>query len=97
MDTTSISKVYKKYIPLLLELIMESPVKRDDQLIPYEEIIDELKADTALATTRISVQKPIAFSYKSSSVYLMLQVCIHYMCNIQFIIISSFIRVIKAI
>ncbi|XP_018058136.1 PREDICTED: uncharacterized protein C05D11.1-like [Atta colombica] len=73
MDTTSISKVYKKYIPLLLELIMESPVKRDDQLIPYEEIIDELKADTALATTRISVQKPMAFSYKSSSVYLMLQ------------------------
>lgn len=76
MDTTSISKGCKKYIPLLLELIMESPVKRVDQLIPYEEIIDELKADTVQAATQISIYKPIGFSYKSSSVYLMLQVCI---------------------
>ncbi|KYN01438.1 Uncharacterized protein C05D11.1 [Cyphomyrmex costatus] len=72
MDTTSISNVCKKYIPLLLELIMESPVKRDDQLIPYKEVIDELKADTVLATTQISLHKPMAFSYKSSSVYLIL-------------------------
>lgn len=76
MDTTSISKKYKKYIPLLLELIMESPVKRANQLIPYEEVIDELKADTIVAATEISFCKPIGFSYKSSSVYLMLQVCI---------------------
>lgn len=76
MDTTPISKGYKKYIPLLLELIMESPVKRDDQLIPYEEVIDELRADTVQAVTQISIHKPTGFSYKSSSVYLMLQVCI---------------------
>lgn len=76
MDTTSVSKGCKKYIPLLLDLIMESPVKRADQLVPYEEVIDELKADTVVATTRISLHKPMGFSYKSSSVYLMLQVCI---------------------
>lgn len=76
MDTTSISKGYKKYIPLLLELIIESPVKRADQLIPYEEVKDELKADTVVAATQLSICKPIGFSYKSSSVYLMLQVCI---------------------
>lgn len=74
MDTTSINKGYKKYIPLLLELIMESPVKRDDQLIPYEEVIDELKADTVVAATQISLRKPMGFSYRSSDVYLMLQV-----------------------
>lgn len=76
MDTTSISKGYKKYIPLLLELIMESPVKRADQLIPYEEVMDELKTDIVMAATEISMHKPIGFSYKSSNVYLMLQVCI---------------------
>lgn len=55
---------------------MESPVKRGDQLIPYEEVIDELRADTVQAVTQISIHKPTGFSYKSSSVYLMLQVCI---------------------
>ncbi|XP_011161835.1 uncharacterized protein C05D11.1 isoform X2 [Solenopsis invicta] len=74
MDTTSITKGYKKYIPLLLELIMESPVKRADQLIPYEEVIDELKADTAVVATHTSLCKPTGFSYRSSEVYLMLQV-----------------------
>jgi len=74
MDTTSINKECKKYIPLLLELIMESPVKRFDQLIPYEKVINELKADTVVATTRISLHDPMGFSYNSSSVYLMLQV-----------------------
>jgi len=74
MDTTSINKEYKKYIPLLLELIMESPVKRLDQLIPYKKVIKELKADTVVATTRISLYDPLGFSYNSSDVYLMLQV-----------------------
>jgi hypothetical protein len=76
MDTTSITKGYKKYIPLLLELIMESPVKRADQLIPYEEVINELKADIVVAATRTSLRKPIGFSYRSSDVYLILQVSI---------------------
>ncbi|XP_028046617.1 uncharacterized protein C05D11.1 isoform X2 [Monomorium pharaonis] len=73
MDTTSINKRYKKYIPLLLELIMESPVKRADQLIPYEEVIDELKEDVVVAATQISLRKPMGFSYRSSEVYLMFQ------------------------
>ncbi|XP_071568866.1 uncharacterized protein C05D11.1 [Temnothorax nylanderi] len=73
MDTTSISKGCKKYIPLLLELIMESPVKRADHLILYEEVIDELNADTVVTATQISIFKPMGFSSKSSGVYLMLQ------------------------
>ncbi|KAL0123609.1 hypothetical protein PUN28_005848 [Cardiocondyla obscurior] len=73
MDTTSINREHKKYIPLLLDLIMESPIKRDDQMISYEDVLDELKADTVVAAVKISTHKPTGFSYNSSSVYLMLQ------------------------
>lgn len=45
MDTSSISPEYKPYIPLLVEVLTESPIKREDELIPYEELQDLLIAD----------------------------------------------------
>ncbi|XP_011145031.2 uncharacterized protein C05D11.1 [Harpegnathos saltator] len=75
MDTSSITREYRKYIPLLLEVIMESPVKRDGRLIPYEEIVAELEADTIGTATQIGFINTLRFSCGSYShtVNLMLQ------------------------
>ncbi|XP_078049942.1 uncharacterized protein C05D11.1 [Augochlora pura] len=67
MDTSSIERKYRPYIPLLLEVIMESPVKRNEQLIPYEEIVAELEADTVASDTRIGVNGSFRFSCGSFS------------------------------
>ncbi|XP_076754478.1 uncharacterized protein C05D11.1 [Xylocopa sonorina] len=55
MNTSNVKREYKPYIPLLLEIIMECPVMRNGQLIPYEEIVAELEADTVNNDTRIGV------------------------------------------
>lgn len=86
MDTSSITREYRKYIPLLLEVIMESPVKRDGQLIPYEEVVAELEADTIGTATQIGFisTNVLRFSCGSYShtVNLMLQVSIKLMCSL---------------
>jgi len=76
MDTSSVSREYRKYIPLLLEMIMESPVKRDGRLISYEEVVAELEADTIETSTQIGFNTSARFSCGaySHSVYLSLQV-----------------------
>lgn len=76
MDTASINREYRKYIPLLLEVIMESPVRRDGQLIPYEEVVAILEADTIGTATQIGFNSSTRFSCGpySHSIYLMLQV-----------------------
>ncbi|CAK9798548.1 Uncharacterized protein C05D11.1 [Anthophora plagiata] len=67
MNTSNIEKKYKPYIPLLLETIMECPIKRGDKLIPHEEIITELEADTISNDTRLGVDNPSRFSCGSYS------------------------------
>lgn len=76
MDTSSITREYRKYIPLLLEVIMESPVKRDGRLIPHEEVVAELEADTIEISTQIGFINGSRFSCGaySHTVNLMLQV-----------------------
>lgn len=78
MDTSSITKEYRKYIPLLLEVIMESPVKRDGRLIPYEEVVAELEADTIDIATEFGFITGSRFSCGAygQTVNLMLQVSI---------------------
>ncbi|GAB1870040.1 hypothetical protein CAJAP_11119 [Camponotus japonicus] len=75
MDTASINREYRRYIPLLLEVIMESPVRRDGQLIPYEEVVAILEADTIGTATQIGFNNSTRFSCGSysHSIYLMLQ------------------------
>lgn len=55
MNTSNVKKEYKPYIPLLLEIIMECPVMRNGQLIPYEEIVAELEADTTNNATALGI------------------------------------------
>ncbi|KAK2579672.1 hypothetical protein KPH14_011595 [Odynerus spinipes] len=75
MDTSSIGREHRLYLPLLLEAIMECPVKRNGQLIPYEEVVAELEADTAETRTYIGVDGAARFScgLYSHSATLMLQ------------------------
>lgn len=84
MDTSSITREYRKYIPLLLEVIMESPVKRDGRLIPYEEVVAELEADTIGTATQIGFLSGMRFSCGAygHTVNLMLQVsCCVSLCS----------------
>ena len=74
MNTSSVKRELRPYIPLLLEVITVCPVKRNSQLIPYEEVVTELEADTVSSNTNIGIGKPSKFSCGSYcySAYLML-------------------------
>ncbi|XP_054014823.1 uncharacterized protein C05D11.1-like isoform X1 [Hylaeus anthracinus] len=67
MNTSTIERKYRPYIPLLLEVIMECPVKRSGRLIPYEEVVAELEGDTVETDTRLGIDNPTKFSCGSFS------------------------------
>lgn len=46
LDTVYLPTPLRPYLTLLLDLIFESPVLRGDQIIPYEDVVRELAADT---------------------------------------------------
>ena len=47
MDTSHVlSKRDRLYLPLMSEVILECPMERDGQLIPYEKIVAEMFSDT---------------------------------------------------
>lgn len=46
MDTTDILLEERPYLPLLLEALFESPIDRNGQIIPYEQVVAELSDDT---------------------------------------------------
>lgn len=65
--TLSIStqKLPTKLRPLLclfLDLITESPVRRGDTLLPYEEVVTALERDTILMQTTIGIDAASAFT-----------------------------------
>jgi len=46
LDTSSLNENERSYLPLLLHLFFESPIQRGSKLIPYEEIVQDLSAQT---------------------------------------------------
>ena len=46
IDTSVIPQHLKPYIPLLLEMVLESPVLEGEKEIPYEEVVSQLSEDT---------------------------------------------------
>ncbi|XP_073242896.1 uncharacterized protein C05D11.1-like [Porites lutea] len=46
MDTASIPEELKPYLSLYLEVLFESPVLRENGLVPFEQVVAELAADT---------------------------------------------------
>lgn len=55
MDTTDLLPEQRLYLPLLLEALFESPINRNGQIIPYEEIVAELSDDTVSSCGNIGV------------------------------------------
>eukprot|EP00092_Neocalanus_flemingeri_P035801 GFUD01038981.1.p1 GENE.GFUD01038981.1~~GFUD01038981.1.p1 ORF type:complete len:1002 (+),score=290.69 GFUD01038981.1:52-3057(+) len=45
LDTTEIPQKLKPYLPLFVEMILESPVLEGDKEIPYEEVVAKLSED----------------------------------------------------
>lgn len=67
MDTSSIAREHRLYLPLFLKAIMECPVKRNNELIPYEEVVAELEADTVDTVTNVGFDGGVRFTCGSFS------------------------------
>lgn len=46
LDTSKVPPEKLPYLTLLLDLIFESPINRDGTVVPYEEVVKDLAADT---------------------------------------------------
>lgn len=55
MDASSISAENRFYIPLLVNVITQSPVKRGHQLLVYKNLKNALFADTVKVTSYIGI------------------------------------------
>jgi hypothetical protein len=78
LNTESLPTELRSYLILLLELLTESPIRRGDKLVPYEEIVKQLDADTISSGTRLGLESRSRFSCGpfSNTVCVMLQVAI---------------------
>lgn len=76
LSTDSVPVELRPYLLILLELFTESPILRDGKLIPYEEVVAELEADTVESGTRIGLEQNSRFSCGpySNTISIMLQV-----------------------
>lgn len=67
-NTSNISPELRSYFLLFLDLIIESPIRRDDGiLIPYEEVVAALESDTVSLQTTIGLEATNQFSCGSYS------------------------------
>ncbi len=46
LNTHSVPKELRPYLLMLLDLIIESPIRDGDTVIPYEEVVTALEKDT---------------------------------------------------
>ncbi|XP_063704870.1 uncharacterized protein C05D11.1-like [Culicoides brevitarsis] len=76
LDTESVPNKLRPYLLLFTELLMESPIMRDGKLIPYEEVVAQLEADTVSTGTRIGLETASRFTCGpySNTISLMIQV-----------------------
>ncbi|XP_046677319.1 uncharacterized protein C05D11.1-like [Homalodisca vitripennis] len=61
MDTTEVSSQLRPYLLLLFESLLESPIQRGDVLVPHEEVVAQLEADTVAAVTRLGLESTSRF------------------------------------
>lgn len=62
IDTHALPAHLQPYLVLFLESILESPIQRGDQLIPFEDVVAELEGDTIACETRIGLDKSNRFT-----------------------------------
>ncbi|XP_067002472.2 uncharacterized protein C05D11.1 [Anabrus simplex] len=61
LNTAHVPQEKRVYLPLLLESLLELPIKRGDVLVPYEDIVAELETDTVASVTRIGLEATSRF------------------------------------
>ncbi|XP_011314165.1 uncharacterized protein C05D11.1 [Fopius arisanus] len=76
MNTAGLVQESRRYLPLILEAIGECPIERNGTLIPYEDVVAEIEADTIAVDSRMGFEGVSKFSCGaySHSVNLMLQI-----------------------
>lgn len=62
LNTEPVPLELRPYLLLLLELFTESPVLRDSVLIPYEDVVVQLEADTVAVGVRLGLETNSRFS-----------------------------------
>ncbi|XP_049294284.1 uncharacterized protein C05D11.1-like [Anopheles funestus] len=62
MNTEPLSVELRSYLVLLLELLTESPIRRGDTLIPYEEVVSTLESNTVETMTDLGFSSSSRFS-----------------------------------
>lgn len=55
LDSSAVPTSLRPYIMLLLDLVFESPIQRGNTIIPYEEVVRELSADTIYRDSQIGL------------------------------------------
>jgi Zn-dependent M16 (insulinase) family peptidase len=60
LDSTALPQEYRIYLPLMLESLFESPIRKNGKLIPYEDVIEQLNNDTVSFSSSIGLgSKPL--------------------------------------
>uniref|UniRef100_A0A182Q9C8 Peptidase M16C associated domain-containing protein n=1 Tax=Anopheles farauti TaxID=69004 RepID=A0A182Q9C8_9DIPT len=73
MNTEPLSPELRSYLVLLLELLTESPIRRGDKLIPYEEVVSSLESNTVETSTDLGFGALSRFSVGAYSATATLQ------------------------
>ncbi|XP_064616831.1 uncharacterized protein C05D11.1-like [Liolophura sinensis] len=55
LDSTAVPQDLKYYLPLFCEVIFELPIERDGVIVPYEEVIAQLDADTLYIESSLGI------------------------------------------
>uniref|UniRef100_A0A336KC94 CSON007777 protein n=1 Tax=Culicoides sonorensis TaxID=179676 RepID=A0A336KC94_CULSO len=76
LNTEKVPLELRPYLLLFTELLTESPIMRDGKLIPYEEVVAQLEADTVATGTRIGLEPSSRFTCGpfSNALSIMIQV-----------------------
>lgn len=76
LDSSSVDDNLRPYLPLLLDLLQESPVKRGNDIVPYQEIVAQLEEDTVATVFRVGLDSSSRFQAGpfSSTISVILQV-----------------------
>ncbi|XP_971907.2 uncharacterized protein C05D11.1-like [Tribolium castaneum] len=76
LDSTAVPPELRIYLPLMLESLFESPIRKNGKLIPYEEVIEQLNNDTVSFSSSIGLGSKSLFKCGpySHTISVMLQV-----------------------
>ncbi|XP_058458892.1 uncharacterized protein C05D11.1-like [Malaya genurostris] len=62
MNTEPVEAELRPYLLLLMELLTESPIRRGNELIPYEAVVTALESDTIETEARLGIETKSRFS-----------------------------------